>query len=184
VLSNEYCSLLYCDLFSSGVKARAGNTRITNHIWSGGSQSQEGRSKLSNLAQKKADGMLHRCQMNTIYKFRGYLFAVAACVGATILSWISGALSSCFHLAIVICTLYGKRCRHLFGLPLHFVFCPSLPFASLPIRSRASGKMNTSAAALPMRYHKQSSSTIPMDDHSILPSANVVNIGTLFSDGF
>jgi PAS domain S-box-containing protein len=42
-------------------------------------------------------------------KLQRYLFALAVCTGAAVVSWVAGAPSSCFHLAIVICCLYGGR---------------------------------------------------------------------------
>jgi signal transduction histidine kinase len=45
--------------------------------------------------------------MRVTVKLRGVCFAVAVCLAATLLSRVSRAPSSCFHLAIVICTLYG-----------------------------------------------------------------------------
>ncbi len=56
--------------------------------------------------------------MNQTPKFQGYLFAIAVCAGAAILSWIAGAPSSCFHLAIVICTLYGRKKVGIFSVVL------------------------------------------------------------------
>ncbi len=43
------------------------------------------------------------------------MFAVAVCAAATILSRITGAPSSCFHLAIVVCCLYGGEGAGLLG---------------------------------------------------------------------
>jgi PAS domain S-box-containing protein len=63
-----------------------------------------------------------------------YSFALAICIGAEILSWITGVPSSCFHLAIVICCLFGGESAGLlatglaissfdyFFLPPHFHF--------------------------------------------------------------
>ena len=45
--------------------------------------------------------------MRVTVKLRSVCFAVVVCLAATLLSWVSRAPSSCFHLAIVICTLYG-----------------------------------------------------------------------------
>jgi PAS domain S-box-containing protein len=42
-------------------------------------------------------------------RLHSYWFALAMCIGAATLSWILNAPSSCFHLAIVICCLYGGR---------------------------------------------------------------------------
>ncbi|WP_260736039.1 PAS domain S-box protein [Tunturiibacter lichenicola] len=67
-------------------------------------------------------------------RFQSYFFATAMCVFATILSRISGAPSSCYHLSIVICSLYGGRragilsvvlsivCFDYLFLPPHFHF--------------------------------------------------------------
>jgi signal transduction histidine kinase len=74
--------------------------------------------------------------MNQVPKFQGYLFAIAVCTGAAILSWIAGAPSSCFHLAVVICSLYGRKRVGIFSVGLsvlifdyfflspHFQFVP------------------------------------------------------------
>jgi signal transduction histidine kinase len=71
-------------------------------------------------------------------RLRSFCFAAAACIAATLLSWVSGAASSCFHLAIVICSLYGGRGAGLFSIGLaalsfdyfflssHFRFAPEL----------------------------------------------------------
>src|SRR5580704_1025590 len=45
--------------------------------------------------------------MRAAPRLQSFCFAVIVCTAATLLSWISRAPSSCFHLAIVICTLYG-----------------------------------------------------------------------------
>ena len=45
--------------------------------------------------------------MRVTLRLRSFCFAAAVCSAATLLSWVSGAASSCFHLAIVICSLYG-----------------------------------------------------------------------------
>jgi PAS domain S-box-containing protein len=67
-------------------------------------------------------------------KLQRYSFVLAMCIGAAMLSWIAGAPSSCFHLAIVICCLYGGERAGLlvtglailsfdyFFLPPHFSF--------------------------------------------------------------
>jgi signal transduction histidine kinase len=47
--------------------------------------------------------------MRLASRLRSYSFASAICMVATILSWVSRAPSSCFHLAIVICSLYGEN---------------------------------------------------------------------------
>ena len=74
----------------------------------------------------------------TTLRLRSFCFAAAACIAATLLSWISRAPSSCFHLAIVICTLYGGRGAGLLSIGLaalsfdyfflssHFRFSPEL----------------------------------------------------------
>src|ERR1700735_938 len=56
--------------------------------------------------------------MNTISSLRSYLVATAVCIGATILSWISGAPSSCFHLAVVSCSLYLRKEAGIFSVGL------------------------------------------------------------------
>ena len=43
-------------------------------------------------------------------KLQRYLFALAVCTGAAVVSWVAGS-SSCFHLAIVVCCLYGGKVR-------------------------------------------------------------------------
>ena len=66
---------------------------------------------------------------------QGYLFAVAMCVLATILSTITGAPSSCFHLTIVICSLYGGRNAGMLSVALsilcfdYFFLAPRFQFA-------------------------------------------------------
>src|SRR5271163_5025681 len=45
--------------------------------------------------------------MRVTLRLRSFCFATAACSAAALLSWLSRAPSSCFHLAIVICSLYG-----------------------------------------------------------------------------
>jgi signal transduction histidine kinase len=74
--------------------------------------------------------------MNVTVRLRSFCFAVGTCTAATLLSWVSRAPSSCFHLAIVICSLYGGRGAGLlsvlvaalsfdyFFLPPHFRFSP------------------------------------------------------------
>src|ERR1700721_214453 len=76
--------------------------------------------------------------MRVIFRVRSFYFAAAACIAATLLSWISRAPSSCFHLAIVICSLYGGPGAGLlsvglaalsfdyFFLSSHFGFSPEL----------------------------------------------------------
>jgi len=73
--------------------------------------------------------------MNTISKLHSYLLATAVCIVATILSWVSGAPSSCFHLAIVICSLYGKKKVGIFSVGLsilcfdYFFLSPHFQFS-------------------------------------------------------
>jgi PAS domain S-box-containing protein len=67
-------------------------------------------------------------------KLQKYCFVLAMCGGAAMLSWSLGAPSSCFHLAIVVCCLYGGERAGLlatglailsfdyFFLPPHFSF--------------------------------------------------------------
>src|ERR1700722_13117689 len=76
--------------------------------------------------------------MRVALRLRSFGFAGAVCIAATLLSWVSRAPSSCFHLAIVICSLYGGRGAGLlsvgltalsfdyFFLPTHFGFSPAL----------------------------------------------------------
>jgi signal transduction histidine kinase len=47
--------------------------------------------------------------MSVTLRLRSFCFAAVVCAAASLLSWISHAPSSCFHLAIVICSLYGGR---------------------------------------------------------------------------
>jgi signal transduction histidine kinase len=77
--------------------------------------------------------------MRVTLRLRSVCFAVAVCTAAALLSWVSGAPSSCFHLAIVICSLYGGRGAGLLSVGLsvlsfdyfflshHFRFSPELP---------------------------------------------------------
>jgi signal transduction histidine kinase len=72
--------------------------------------------------------------MRVTSNLNSFASASAICVGANLLSWISHAPSSCFHLAIVICSLYGGPGAGLlsvvlsifsfwyFFLPPHFQF--------------------------------------------------------------
>ncbi len=76
--------------------------------------------------------------MRVTPRLRSFCFAAAVCAAASLLSWISRAPSSCFHLAIVICSLYGGRGAGLlsiglavlsfdyFFLSAHFQFSPEL----------------------------------------------------------
>ena len=76
--------------------------------------------------------------MRVTPRLRSFFFAAAVCTAASLLSWISRAPSSCFHLAIVICSLYGGRGAGLlsiglaalsfdyFFLSAHFQFSPEL----------------------------------------------------------
>ena len=56
--------------------------------------------------------------MRVTLRLRSFCFAAAVCLAATLLSWLSGAPSSCFHLAIVICSLYGGRGAGLLSIGL------------------------------------------------------------------
>jgi len=73
--------------------------------------------------------------MNQATKFQGYLFAIAVCTAAAILSWIAGAPSSCFHLAVVICSLYGRKRVGIFSVGLsilifvYFFLSPHFQFS-------------------------------------------------------
>ena len=76
--------------------------------------------------------------MRVTLRLRSFCFAAAVCTAATLLSWVSRAPSSCFHLAIVICSLYGGRGAGLLSIGLaalsfdyfflspHFQFSPEL----------------------------------------------------------
>jgi signal transduction histidine kinase len=80
--------------------------------------------------------------MRGILRLRSFCFAAAVCAAATLLSWVSRAPSSCFHLAIVICSLYGGRGAGLLSIGLaavsfdyfflspHFRFSPE--FSTYP----------------------------------------------------
>jgi K+-sensing histidine kinase KdpD len=76
--------------------------------------------------------------MRVALRLRSFCFAAAVCIAATLLSWVSHAPSSCFHLAIVICSLYGGRGAGLLSIGLaalsfdyfflspHFRFSPAI----------------------------------------------------------
>jgi signal transduction histidine kinase len=76
--------------------------------------------------------------MSDTLRLRSFCFVAAVCIAATLLAWISDAASSCFHLAIVICTLYGGFGAGLLSIGLaalsfdyfflssHFRFSPEL----------------------------------------------------------
>jgi signal transduction histidine kinase len=76
--------------------------------------------------------------MSVTLRLRSFCFAAAVCVAASLLSWVSRAPSSCFHLAIVICSLYGGRGAGLLSIGLavlsfdyfflspHFGFSPEV----------------------------------------------------------
>src|ERR1700723_75039 len=76
--------------------------------------------------------------MRVTLRLRSFCFAAAVCIAATLLSWASGAPSSCFHLAVVICSLYGGSGAGLLSVGLaalsfdylflspHFRFSPEL----------------------------------------------------------
>jgi signal transduction histidine kinase len=76
--------------------------------------------------------------MRVTPRLRSFFFAAAVCTAASLLSWVSRAPSSCFHLAIVICSLYGGRGAGLLSIGLaalsfdyfflspHFQFSPEL----------------------------------------------------------
>jgi signal transduction histidine kinase len=69
---------------------------------------------------------------------QSYSFALAICIVATTLSFISRAPSSCFHLAIVICSLYGADGAGLFSIGLsifsfeYFFLSPHFQFSVEP----------------------------------------------------
>ena len=56
--------------------------------------------------------------MRLASRLRSYSFASVICVAATIMSWISGAPSSCFHLGVVICSLYAENGAGLLSIGL------------------------------------------------------------------
>lgn len=74
--------------------------------------------------------------MSVTLRLRSFCFASVVCTAASMLSWILRAPSSCFHLAIVICSLYGGRGAgtisvalavlsfDFFFLPPHHQFAP------------------------------------------------------------
>ena len=74
--------------------------------------------------------------MKVTLSFRSFCFAAAVCAVATLVSRVSSAPSSIFHLAIVICSLYGGSGAGLFSIGLsvlsfdyfflssHFRFAP------------------------------------------------------------
>lgn len=76
--------------------------------------------------------------MRVTLRLRSFCFAAAVCIAASLLSWVSRAPSSCFHLAIVICSLYGGRGAGLLSIGLailsfdyfflspHFRFSPEV----------------------------------------------------------
>ena len=76
--------------------------------------------------------------MKVTLSFRSFCFAAAVCAVATLVSRVSSAPSSIFHLAIVICSLYGGSGAGLFSIGLsvlsfdyfflssHFRFSPEL----------------------------------------------------------
>ena len=59
-----------------------------------------------------------RLPMRVTSRLRSYSFALALCILATIMSWISRAPSSCLHLGVVICTLYGENGAGLLSIGL------------------------------------------------------------------
>ena len=68
----------------------------------------------------KGNGARNCPQMSTS-KLKSYSFVLAVCIGAGMLSWILGAPSSCFHLAIVICCLYGGKRAGIVGTGIAIV---------------------------------------------------------------
>jgi signal transduction histidine kinase len=76
--------------------------------------------------------------MRVALRLRSFCFAAAVCAAAALLGWVSSAASSCFHLAIVICSLYGGRGAGLLSIGLaalsfdyfflspHFGFSPEV----------------------------------------------------------
>ena len=56
--------------------------------------------------------------MRDISRVESFTVALTACILATALSWVSRAPSSCFHLAIVVCSLYGGELAGLSSIAL------------------------------------------------------------------
>jgi signal transduction histidine kinase len=71
-------------------------------------------------------------------RLRSYSFATAICTVATIMSWVSGAPSSCFHLGVVICSLYAENGAGLLSIGLsivcfdYFFLSPRFQFSVQP----------------------------------------------------
>jgi signal transduction histidine kinase len=76
--------------------------------------------------------------MRLASRLRSYSFASVICVAATIMSWISGAPSSCFHLGVVICSLYAENGAGLLSIGLsilsfdYFFLSPRFQFSVEP----------------------------------------------------
>jgi signal transduction histidine kinase len=76
--------------------------------------------------------------MRLTSRLRSYSFASAICIVATMMSWISGAPSSCFHLAIVLCSLYAENGAGLLSIGLsilsfdYFFLSPRFQFSIQP----------------------------------------------------
>jgi signal transduction histidine kinase len=76
--------------------------------------------------------------MRATSRLRSYSFAAAICIVATMMSWISRAPSSCFHLAIVICSLYAENGAGLLSIGLsilsfeYFFLSPRFQFSIEP----------------------------------------------------
>jgi signal transduction histidine kinase len=71
-------------------------------------------------------------------RLRSYSFALVTCIVATLVSCISSAPSSCFHLAIVLCSLYGGEGAGLLSIVLsvlsfeYFFLSPRFQFSVEP----------------------------------------------------
>jgi signal transduction histidine kinase len=71
-------------------------------------------------------------------RLRSYSFATAICMAATTMSWISRAPSSCFHLGVVICSLYAENGAGLLSIGLsilsfdYFFLSPRFQFSVEP----------------------------------------------------
>jgi signal transduction histidine kinase len=74
--------------------------------------------------------------MRVALRLRSFCFAAAVCAAAAVLARVSSAASSCFHLAIVICSLYGGRGAGLLSIGLaalsfdYFFLSPHFGFSA------------------------------------------------------
>jgi signal transduction histidine kinase len=71
-------------------------------------------------------------------RLQSYSFTWAICMVATLMSWVSRAPSSCFHLGVVICSLYGENGAGLLSIGLsilsfdYFFLSPRFQFSIEP----------------------------------------------------